>query len=69
MKLLFCLVTLFFVFHVIYCNTITINTSLGKVIGIHEDSISKFKSIPYAQTTAGTNRWQPPIPIQGLYSF
>lgn len=55
------------------CSTATIHTSSGLVCGLEQEvarisqgaskSISAFLGIPYAQSTAGDNRWAPPKPI------
>ncbi len=56
------------------CATKPVHTTSGLVCGLeyevkefetgHEKAISAFLSIPYAQTTAGENRWQRPRPIK-----
>lgn len=56
------------------CMTQPVHTTSGLVCGLEyevadlEDGqkkdISAFLGVPYAQTTAGTNRWQPPLPIK-----
>jgi carboxylesterase type B len=55
------------------CATPVVHISSGLVCGLQYDvtgdasgsdkTISAFLGIPYAQTTAGENRWQPPKPI------
>jgi para-nitrobenzyl esterase len=38
-----------------------VGTAAGKVIGYVHDGITVFKGIPYADTTAGANRFMPPV--------
>jgi carboxylesterase type B len=55
------------------CSTATIHTTSGLVCGLDQEvagnptptakSISAFLGVPYAQSTAGENRWAPPKPI------
>lgn len=53
------------------CTTDVVDTTSGDVCGIQmnatnapELGVDAFLGIPYAETTAGQNRWQPPIPKQ-----
>lgn len=56
------------------CSTATVHTTGGLVCGLELDvaenpsnaavPISAFLGIPYAQSTAGDNRWTPPKPIE-----
>ena len=38
-----------------------VETEAGKVIGYIRNGINTFKGIPYAETTAGANRFMPPV--------
>jgi len=39
-------------------------TEAGKVVGYIRNGINTFKGIPYAETTAGANRFMPPVKIK-----
>jgi len=41
-----------------------VDTSLGKLRGSRRDGIFNFKGIPYGQSTAGSNRFMPPVAMQ-----
>lgn len=55
------------------CTTPEITTGMGVICGLALDadaadgsgrrSVDAYLGIPYAETTAGDNRWQPPVPI------
>jgi para-nitrobenzyl esterase len=38
-----------------------VSTASGKVVGFVHDGVNVFKGIPYADTTAGANRFMPPV--------
>src|SRR5438046_2337232 len=40
---------------------VTADTTFGTVRGVDVDGIKIFKGIPYAASTAGTNRFMPPV--------
>ena len=39
-------------------------TPLGSVEGIDSGEFYVFKGVPFAESTAGANRWRLPVPIQ-----
>jgi para-nitrobenzyl esterase len=41
-----------------------VDTTSGKVVGYVRNGIQTFKGIPYAESTAGTNRFMPPVRVQ-----
>jgi carboxylesterase type B len=44
------------------CAGATVNTKAGAVCGSITPSSAAFLGIPYAESTAGQNRWMPPVP-------
>ncbi len=36
----------------------------GAISGVEIDGVQRFLGIPYAETTAGENRWRPPVPLE-----
>ncbi|MET0521215.1 MAG: carboxylesterase family protein, partial [Jiangellaceae bacterium] len=39
-----------------------VKTSKGAVRGTVDEAVEVFKGVPYAGTTAGANRFRPPVP-------
>lgn len=52
-------------FSLLIDGSIVVDTTYGKVGGIYEDSVYKFRSIPYAKPPTGDLRWQNPVPPDG----
>lgn len=42
----------------------TVSTTAGKVRGTEQGKIHSFKGVPYADTTAGSNRFMPPAKLK-----
>ena len=42
--------------------TAPVKTQQGAVLGTVDEGVAVYKGIPYAASTAGENRWQPPQP-------
>jgi beta-glucuronidase len=45
-------------------SAVVIKTASGDVEGLNQNDVSVFKGIPYAATTAGTNRWRAPQAVE-----
>jgi carboxylesterase type B len=43
------------------CTEPVVKTVSGKVCGVRRGEVDAFLGIPYAETTAGKNRWMPPV--------
>lgn len=43
------------------CTEPVVTTSSGKVCGVERGEVHAFLGIPYAESTAGKNRWMPPV--------
>jgi para-nitrobenzyl esterase len=41
-----------------------VDTTSGKVVGYERNGIQTFKGIPYAESTAGANRFMPPVKVK-----
>src|SRR3990167_686891 len=40
-----------------------VTTPLGTIQGVQENGYRVFRGVRYAQSTAGNNRWAPPVPV------
>lgn len=60
------LVVFFFMLAAFGCNQhaeVKLQTPTGPINGIQTDGVQRFLGIPYAETTAGDNRWRPPVQL------
>lgn len=46
--------------------SVIVNTVYGNVEGVFEDSVYKFRSIPYAKAPVGSLRWENPVPPERM---